>query len=106
MENSEDNYRLVIHIHGDEPWFHRSSLNPMPESKRRKPKSVGPTRSKKAAASKKEPSPRWYVALMTGLMAVGVLVVVARFVFETDEWLLLVGLGCISAGFIMTTSYR
>jgi len=32
--------------------------------------------------------------------------VLARFFFQTDEWLLLVGLVFISAGFIMTTNYR
>lgn len=78
----------------------------MPESKRRKPKSVGPTQSKRPALKEKEESPRWYVALMAGLMAVGVVLVLARFIFQTDEWLLLVGLVFISAGFIMTTNYR
>jgi 1,4-dihydroxy-2-naphthoate octaprenyltransferase len=78
----------------------------MPESKRRKPKSLGPTPSKHVAASEKEPSPQWYVALMAGLMAAGVVLVLIRFVFQTDQWLLLVGLVMISAGFIMTTNYR
>lgn len=84
-----------------------SCLNPfMPESKRRKPKSVGPTASKHVAAKEKEPSPQWYVVVMAGLMAIGVLLVLVRFIFETDQWLLLVGLVMISAGFIMTTNYR
>ena len=78
----------------------------MPESKRRKPKSLGPTPSKHVAAREKEPSPSWYVALMAGLMAAGVVLVLIRFVFQTDQWLLLVGLVMISAGFIMTTNYR
>lgn len=78
----------------------------MPESKRRKPKSVGPTQSKHVTAKAKEPSPQWYVAVMAGLMALGVLLVVTRFVFQTDQWLLLVGLLMISAGFVMTTNYR
>jgi uncharacterized membrane protein HdeD (DUF308 family) len=78
----------------------------MPESKRRKPKSLGPTPSKHVAAREKEPSPQWYVALMAGLMAAGVVLVLIRFVFQTDQWLLLVGLVMISAGFIMTTNYR
>ena len=78
----------------------------MPESKRRKPKSLGPTPSKHVAARAKEPSPSWYVALMAGLMAAGVGLVLIRCVFSTDQWLLLVGLVLISAGFIMTTNYR
>jgi hypothetical protein len=43
---------------------------------------------------------------MAGLMAAGVVLVLIRFVFQTDQWLLLVGLVMISAGFIMTTNYR
>lgn len=75
----------------------------MPESKRRKPKATGPTA---AIAKDKDPSPQWYVAVMAGLMVVGVLTVVVRFVFETEQWLLLVGLAFISGGFLMTTNYR
>lgn len=78
----------------------------MPESKRRKPKSTGPTPSKHPVAKEKDPSPRWYVALMAGLMAAGVILVLIRFVFQTDQWLLLAGLILISGGFIMTTNYR
>jgi hypothetical protein len=78
----------------------------MPESKRRKPKATGPTTSKHVAARDRDPSPKWYVAVMSGLMAVGVLLVLIRFVFQTDQWLLLIGLVFISAGFIMTTNYR
>lgn len=79
----------------------------MPESKRRKPKN--PPQSKKAleaAAKSKEPSPTWYVALMAGLMVVGVILVLVRFVFELDQLWLLAGLLAIAAGFLMTTNYR
>jgi 1,4-dihydroxy-2-naphthoate octaprenyltransferase len=78
----------------------------MPESKRRKPKN--PPQSQKAveAAKAKDPSPTWYVATMTGLMVVGVLLVLVRFIFDQDQVLLLVGLGAIAAGFLMTTNYR
>lgn len=48
----------------------------------------------------------WYVAIMGGLMAVGTLLILVRFIFDTDQWLLLLGLVLISAGFIMTTNYR
>jgi hypothetical protein len=79
----------------------------MPESKRRKPKNR--PQSQKAietAAKAKDPSPTWYVALMAGLMVVGVLLVLARFVFQWPQTMLLIGLGAIAAGFLMTTNYR
>lgn len=78
----------------------------MPESKRRKPKN--PPKSQKAleAAKAKDPSPTWYVATMTGLMVVGVILVLVRFIFEQDQFLLLVGLAAIAGGFLMTTNYR
>ncbi|HEX2154679.1 MAG TPA: cell division protein CrgA [Acidimicrobiia bacterium] len=78
----------------------------MPESKRRKPKAAGPTPSKRPVPKDKPESPSWYVAVMAGLMGVGVVLVLVRFFLRTDEWLLLVGLVLISAGFIMTTNYR
>lgn len=81
----------------------------MPESKRRKPKHppISPKAQEEAAKSK-EPSPTWYVAVMAGLMVVGVILVLVRFVFAEDlnqVWLL-AGLLCIAAGFLMTTNYR
>lgn len=79
----------------------------MPESKRRKPKN--PPRSQaaiEAAAKSKDPSPTWYVATMTGLMVIGVVLVLVRFIFEQDQIWLLGGLAAIAAGFLMTTNYR
>jgi hypothetical protein len=78
----------------------------MPESKRRKPKY--PPKSEKAieAAKAKDPSPTWYVATMTGLMVVGVALVLIRFITEQDQIVLLAGLAAIAAGFLMTTNYR
>ena len=79
----------------------------MPESKRRKPKTRPQSqRAIEAAAKKKESSPTWYVALMAGLMVVGVILVLVRFIFEQDQVFLLAGLAAIAAGFVMTTSYR
>lgn len=79
----------------------------MPESKRRKPKNRPQTqKAMEAAAKAKDPSPTWYVALMAGLMVVGVLLVLARFIFQWPQTMLLVGLGAIAAGFLMTTNYR
>jgi len=79
----------------------------MPESKRRKPKNAPQSqKAMEAAAKAKDPSPTWYVALMAGLMVVGVLLVLARFIFQWPQVILLVGLGAIAAGFLMTTNYR
>jgi hypothetical protein len=79
----------------------------VPESKRRKPKSKPlPVSSTAAAAKSKQPSPTWYVVIMAGLMVVGVLLVLSRFVFELDRMVLIGGLACIAIGFLMTTNYR
>ena len=82
----------------------------MPESKRRKtkksPRARLPAVSAVAAAKAKGPSPTWYVILMSGLMGIGVLGVVARFVFQLPQYWLFGGLVAIAAGFLMTTNYR
>lgn len=82
----------------------------MPQSKRRKPKHTTPTVSKNpvaASASRSRPdSPTWYVAVMSGLMGAGVLAVLARFVWQMDNWVTGVGLVAIAVGFFMTTNYR
>ncbi len=79
----------------------------MPESKRRKPKNRPQSKSAiEAAAKAKDPSPTWYVAIMAGLMVVGVILVLLRFVFEMDQLVLVGGLVAIAAGFVMTTNYR
>jgi hypothetical protein len=79
----------------------------VPESKRRKPKSAPVSAAAAQASAKaKEPSPTWYVALMAGLMALGVVLVLLRFVFEWDQTVLILGLVAIAAGFLMTTNYR
>jgi hypothetical protein len=43
---------------------------------------------------------------MTALMAVGVIMVILRFIQSWDQWVTLVGLGLIAVGFLMTTNYR
>lgn len=79
----------------------------MPESKRRKSKSrPAPALTAAAAAKAKDPSPTWYVAVMAGLMVIGVILVLIRFVFELDQLVLIGGLVCIAVGFLMTTNYR
>ncbi len=82
-------------------------LAAMPESKRRKPKKKSQPRPPVVvSAKKKPPSPTWFVATMAGLMVVGVLLVLFRFVFQLDYYVLIVGLVLIGAGFMMTTAYR
>lgn len=77
----------------------------MPESKRRKPKSH-PSGQTAASTRAKDPSPNWYVAVMAGLMVVGVALVLVRFIFSLDQLVLIGGLVAIAAGFMMTTNYR
>ncbi|MGH8926985.1 MAG: cell division protein CrgA [Acidimicrobiia bacterium] len=80
----------------------------MPESKRRKTKKPPRPRHIPAAAvaKAKEPSPTWYVSLMAGLMGLGVVAVITRFVFNLPQYWLIGGLVAIAAGFLMTTNYR
>jgi hypothetical protein len=80
----------------------------MPESKRRKPKKSNraPTRPAAAEAKAKGPSPKWYAWLMAGLIGVGLLAVLARFVFQWPQYFLIGGFAMIAAGFIMATNYR
>lgn len=79
----------------------------MPVSKRRKPKSRPQSQKAIEAASKaKDPSPTWYVAIMAGMMVLGVILVLLRFIFQWDQLVLVAGLAAIAAGFLMTTNYR
>ena len=79
----------------------------MPESKRRKPKNRPQSQAAVAAAAKaKDPSPTWYVALMAGLMGIGVVLVLLRFIMDWDQLVLIAGLVAIAGGFLMTTNYR
>ena len=78
----------------------------MPESKRRKPKSRPQSQRAVQEAKQKDPSPTWYVALMAGLMVLGVALVLLRFIFELDQLWLVGGLTAIAVGFLMTTNYR
>ena len=78
----------------------------MPESKRRKPKNPPRSQQAIAAAKDKDPSPTWYVAVMAGLMVIGVVLVLVRFILQLDQLVLVAGLAAIAAGFLMTTNYR
>jgi Cell division protein CrgA len=67
------------------------------------PKKVDPVKAK-------GPSPVWYVALMFGLMGLGVIVIIINYVGVlpggTDNRYLIAGLGAIAVGFGMTLNYR
>ena len=81
----------------------------MPQSKgRRKAKTVRrPTPPKSASGGKRaKQSPKTYVAIMFGLMVLGVLMVVTRYILDTTPWVLMAGLGCMGIGFLMTTNYH
>ncbi len=81
----------------------------MPQSKgRRKAKQVRrPTPPKSAGGGKRaKKSSTLYITIMFGLMVLGVLMVVTRYIFETPSWLLLAGLASMGAGFLMTTNYH
>ena len=86
---------------------------PMPVSKGRKKANNRPTPPKNPVSSQvddKGSSPIWYVATMFGLMAVGVLLILANYIDllpgGTDSKWLLGGLGLIGVGFAMTLNYR
>ena len=84
----------------------------MPTSKGRKKakRRPAPPPKKPDAVKAKGPSPTWYVALMFGLMGIGVLVIVVNYVGVlpggTDNKYLMAGLGAIAVGFGMTLNYR
>lgn len=87
----------------------------MPKSKVRK--KVQKRRAEHASVERQEhevshkgPSPRWYVALMFGLMAAGVIVILVNYIGllpgGTNNKYLLSGLLGIAVGFTMTLGYR
>jgi hypothetical protein len=80
----------------------------MPKSKgRRRPsRTVTPPPAHKDA----KVSPAWYVFLMFGLMAVGVVVIILNYIGEVpggqQSRYLYSGLGAIGIGFMMTLNYH
>lgn len=84
----------------------------MPVSKGRKKakKRPPPPPRTDTKAADRGPSPTWYVALMFGLMGVGIVVILLNYVrllpgAPTNTWLL-VGLAGIGTGFGMTLNFR
>lgn len=86
----------------------------MPKSKTRKKKSQkrrsGAPPPPPIESKTKGPSPKWYVATMFGLMAVGVVVILLNYIGTvpggTSNVYLLSGLGAIAVGFVMTLGYE
>ena len=86
----------------------------MPKSKvRKKAKAKSQRKSALPPTVKKEykdtSSPLWYVVIMFGLMAIGVLVIVLNYVGltpETNNTYLIGGLAAIAVGFMMTLNYH
>lgn len=77
----------------------------MPQSKKRK-KAQSQSAQSVGTSADKDPSPTWYVVLMAGLMVAGVILVLARFVLDLNQYFMIGGLGAITVGFLMTTNYR
>ena len=84
----------------------------MPVSKGRKKANKRPTppSHKPTALDDKGPSPTWYVAVMFGLMVVGIILILLNYTGilpgGTSNKYLLIGLAGIGAGFAMTMDYR
>lgn len=83
----------------------------MPVSKgRKKAKRRPPPPPKPDPIKEKGPSPTWYIALMFGLMALGMLIILANYINllpgGTSNTYLLIGLAGIAVGFGMTLNFR
>ena len=59
------------------------------------------------------PTPRWYVAVMVGLMVLGLVWIVVFYLSQTQypvpgwgNWNLVAGFGLVLVGFAMTTRWR
>ncbi len=81
----------------------------MPQSRHRRKGRARPRPQQAAGPQvKPKPSPRWVPAVGLSLIALGLLVILVNYLpglFETN-WLLLVGLVLMTAGFILLTTWR
>jgi hypothetical protein len=78
---------------------------PVPQSKSKRSRYTPPP------TKKKPPSPLWVPVALTTLLVTGLLVVVLNYLAllpsgDTQNRYLLLGIGLISAGFLMATNYR
>ncbi len=80
----------------------------MPVSKKRKNTNRGPTQSKSPVSqtSSGPQSPSWYAPVMFALMGLGVLTIIATYIFTLDRIMLLPGLGALAVGMFMTLGYK
>jgi len=83
----------------------------MPKSKvRKKRKGKQPPPRQITPPKQKGPSPTWYIAIMFGLMAIGVIVIVLNYMGllpdGTKNLYLVLGLAMIAGGFGMTLNFR
>lgn len=79
----------------------------MPVSKKRKATNTGPTQSKNPAKKPAGlPSPPWYAPVMFALMGLGVITIMATYLFSLDRIMLLPGLAAMAVGMFMTLGYR
>jgi uncharacterized membrane protein len=51
-------------------------------------------------------SPRWLPILMIILFAVGAILILTRYLFETPQWMVFAGLGFIMGGLYTATKWR
>jgi hypothetical protein len=77
----------------------------VPQSKSKRSRYTPPPQKKA------EPSKLWVPVAMTAFLAVGLLVIVANYMnllpgVDTENRYLLLGIGLISAGFVIATNYR
>jgi hypothetical protein len=84
----------------------------MPKSKSRTKRQGQRYQLEPARKQKHKSSPRWYGALVLGVMALGVIIIVLNYVGKvpwsngTENSNLFLGLGLILVGFIGTTFWR
>jgi drug/metabolite transporter (DMT)-like permease len=79
----------------------------VPQSKSRRRRYQAPPKKKP------KPSPRWFGAIVLGLLFGGAAVIILNYLslipftsIDPSNWLLFVGLGCIAAGFLAATQWH
>ncbi|WP_121242075.1 cell division protein CrgA [Kocuria rhizophila] len=82
------------------------------QAKRREEKAAK-AEAREHRATEYRPTPMWFKVIMIGLMIVGLLWIIAYYLFQglvpipgIGEWNLFIGLGFMLAGLIMTTQWR
>jgi hypothetical protein len=87
----------------------------VPESKRRKKKSAGPTEAVAVSARHQTGNPSWFVPVVLGLMVVGLAWVVVFYLTSgksdlpipaIGRWNLAIGFGLMISGFGMLTRWK